>query len=258
MPFPPETTEVQLDEKWSFVYRKQKNVSIDDENLTGDNWDYVAYDPEHKLVLEVVTGKRTSSNTDKIIAGMKKRTGGKMLDLISSDEYKPYTKAILKHYGKKVQPERKGTVGRFPKPVFTPPKNLNYVVVHKTRENGRVTKIEPKIVFGEEKDIAEALLRSKVSRHINTSFIERYNGTDRHQNSRKARCTYEFSKKWEQHNWLTYFVSYSYNFCWPVRTLRTKNKEGKYQNVTPAMAAKLTDHVWTLDEWLSIPVVQRC
>ena len=78
MPFPPETTEVQLDEKWSFVYRTQKNVNIDDENLTGDNWDYVAYDPEHKLVLEVVTGKRTSSNTDKIIAGMKKRTGGKM------------------------------------------------------------------------------------------------------------------------------------------------------------------------------------
>lgn len=247
---------MQLDEKWSFVYQKQKNVTSDNECLTGDNWDYVAYDPEHKLVLEVVPGKRTAANTDKIIAGMKKRTEGKSLDLISSDEYKPYTKAILKHYGKKVQPERKSKVGRIPKPILIPSEGLNYVVVHKTRENGKVTKIEPKIIFGKEKDIAEALLRSKVSRNINTSFIERYNGTDRHQNARKARCTYEFSKKWEQHNWLTYFVSYSYNFCWPVRTLRTKNKEGKFQAVTPAMAAKLTDHVWLLEEWMSMPSVQ--
>lgn len=229
---------------------------VDEKSLAGDNWDFVAYDPEHKLVLEVVPGKRTAANTDKIIAGMKKRTEGKLLDLISSDEYKPYSKAILKHYGKKVQPERKSKVGRTPKAILIPFEGLNYVVVHKTRENGKVTRIEPKIIFGEEKNIVEALLRSKVSRHINTSFIERYNGTDRHQNARKGRCTYEFSKKWEQHNWLTYFVSYSYNFCWAVRTLRTKNKEGKFQAVTPAMAAKLTDHVWLLEEWMSMPSVQ--
>ena len=41
-----------------------------------------------------------------------------------------------------------------------------------------------------------------------------------------------------------------------VRTLRVKNGEGKYDAVTPAMAAKLTDHVWSLDEWLSMPAVQ--
>lgn len=247
---------MQLDEKWSFVCQKQKNVAANDACIRGDNWDYVAYDPEHKLVLEVVPGKRTAENTDKIVEAMKKRTGGKLLDLIASDEYKPYTKAILKQYGEEVQPERNGKVGRLPKPIMVPPKGLNYVVVHKTRENGKVTKVEPKIIFGEEEDIAEALSRSKVSRNINTAFIERYNATDRHQNARKARCTYEFSKKWEQHNWSTYFVSYAYNFCWPVRTLRVKNEEGKYEAVTPAMAAKLTDHVWSLEEWLSMPVVQ--
>ncbi len=250
------TKEIQLDEKWGFVYKKQKNCANDDK-FCGDNWDHVAYDPEHKLVIAVVPGKRTLENTNKLVAEMKKRTGGKQLDLIASDEYKPYKTAILQHYGDAIQPERKGAVGRLPKPVMIPSKGLNYVVVHKTRQNGKVTSIEPKIIFGTETDIAEALAASKVSRCINTSFIERYNGTDRHQNGRKARATYEFSKDWETHNLFTYFICYSYNFCWPVRTLRQKNTEGKYKKRTPAMAAKLTDHVWSLEEWLSMPAVQR-
>ena len=107
--------------------------------------------------MEVIPGKRTAANTDRIIAGMKKRTGGRKLALISSDEYKPYTKAILKYYGDVVQPERNGKVGRLPKPIMLAPKGLNYVVVHKTRKNGKVITIEPKIIFGEEEDIYESV-----------------------------------------------------------------------------------------------------
>jgi len=254
--FPPETREVQLDEKWAFVYKKQKNCA-NDEKYEGDNWDHVAYDPEHKLVIEVVPGKRNSENTDKVVSQMKKRTGGKMLDLIASDEYRPYKTAILNHYGKEVKPQRNGKSGRLPKPIKVPSDGLNYVVVHKTREKGKVIKIEPRIIFGCEEDIASILKKSSVSRAINTSFIERYNGTDRHQNSTKARNTYEFSKKWDYHNLKTYFVAYSYNFCWPVRTLRKKVSEKKYLQQTPAMAAKLTDHVWELREWLEMSFVQR-
>ena len=66
-----------------------------------------------------------------------------------------------------------------------------------------------------------------------------------------------FSKKWDYHNLKTYFVAYSYNFCWPVRTLRKKVSEKKYLQQTPAMAAKLTDHVWELREWLEMSFVQR-
>ena len=51
---------------------------------------------------------------------------------------------------------------------------------------------------------------------------------------------------------MTYFTMYSYNFCWPVRTLKTKAGEDR----TPAMVAKLADHVWTLAEWLKRPAVQ--
>ena len=56
--FPPRTSEVQFDEKWSFVAKKQKNCDPTDpaDDHKGDCWDHVAYDPEHRLVLAVVPG----------------------------------------------------------------------------------------------------------------------------------------------------------------------------------------------------------
>ena len=49
---------------------------------------------------------------------------------------------------------------------------------------------------------------------------------------------------------------YSYNFCWPVRTLRRRDDEGVWRKRTPAMAAGLADHLWSLKEWLTFPAVQ--
>jgi hypothetical protein len=59
------------------------------------------------------------------------------------------------------------------------------------------------------------------------------------------------------HEAVTCFSLYSYNFCWAVRTLRERGPDGKWQPRTPAMAAGLTDHVWSLREWLTFPTVQR-
>jgi hypothetical protein len=88
--------------------------------------------------------------------------------------------------------------------------------------------------------------------------VERYNGTDRHQNARKARKTYRFSKDWQVHNAATTFSASNYNFCWPVRTLRERQSDGSWgPSRTPAMAAGLTDRVWTLEEWLTHPVAIR-
>ena len=70
---------------------------------------------------------------------------------------------------------------------------------------------------------------------------------------RKVRKTYRFSKDWEMHNASTYFSMYSYNFCWPVRTLRQRGGGTTDRRRTPAMAAGLADHVWTLSEWLTFP-----
>ena len=76
--FPPRTREVQFDEKWSFVGKKQKNCdpanSSDDHK--GDWWDHVAYDPEHRLVLAVVPGARWIENAEEIVATVRDRTNG--------------------------------------------------------------------------------------------------------------------------------------------------------------------------------------
>ena len=133
-----------------------------------------------------------------------------------------------------------------------PPAGLNYATVHKTRKKGRVVEVATRVVFGTVAGVQAALGRSGVSRTINTSFVERHNGTDRNRNARKARKTYCFSKDWWIHRAVTFFTMYSSNFCWPVRTLKTKAGEDR----TPAMMAKLADHVWTLVEWLKRPAVQ--
>jgi hypothetical protein len=132
------------------------------------------------------------------------------------------------------------------------PAGLNYATVHKTRKKGRVVSVTTRVIFGVMEAVQAALARSTVSRAVNTSFVERHNGTDRNRNARKARKTYCFSKDWWIHRAVTFFTMYTYNFCWPVRTL--KGEDGRER--TPAMAAKLTDHVWTLAEWLRHPAVQ--
>ena len=58
MAFSPQTREVQFDEKWAFVGKKEKHCDPDDpaDDDRGDNWDHVAFDPEHRLVVSVVPG----------------------------------------------------------------------------------------------------------------------------------------------------------------------------------------------------------
>ena len=112
------------------------------------------------------------------------------------------------------------------------------------------------VVLGDETAVEDILRESACSRTINTSFVERRHGTDRGQNARKSRRTYRFSKDWQVHEAMTYFTAYRYNFCWSVRTLRVKGEDGRWRRRTPAMAAGLADHVWSLAEWISFPAVQ--
>lgn len=216
----------------------------------------MAFDPEHRLVVVVVPGKRTAENTRKLVEEFKARTGGKPPRLITTDEYPAYEGAILKAYGQRVTPPRTGKPGRPKAPYQAPPEELHYAVVHKTREKGRVIRIVTRVVFGAVAAVMAAVAASRVSRAINTAFIERHNGTDRHQNARKRRQSYCFSKDWAVHEAMTYFTMYAYNFCWAVRTLGEK-VDGRWRPRTPAMAAGLADHVWSMREWLSFPAVQQ-
>ena len=239
--------------------KKEKHCDPDnpDDTQQGDNWDHVAFDPEHRLVVSVVPGKRTSENVRLLLNDFKERTEGRLMKLITTDEYPVYETEILEAYGENIVPERSGKPGRPRQPYKAPPTGLNYATVHKTRVKGRVTKIDYRVIFGTVATVMAALALSTVSKAINTAFVERHNGTDRNRNGRKVRKTYCFSKDWQVHEAVTYFTMYSYNFCWPVRTLRVKRTDGAWEQRTPAMTAGLTDHVWSVAEWLSYPAVQR-
>jgi IS1 family transposase len=218
----------------------------------------VAFDPESRLVVSVVPGERTAENVAAVVEDFKRRTGGRMMDLITTDGYPAYEEAILNAYGATITPPRTGKRGRPKGPYKVAPPGLIYAVVEKTRAKGRVVKIATRVVFGTMAAVMLALGMSKVSRAINTAFVERENATDRHRNARKARKTYRFSKDWRYHEAVTYLTMYAYNFCWPVRTLAVRDDRGHRQPRSPAMAAGLADHVWSMDEWFSMPAVRRC
>ena len=199
---------------------------------------------------------RTAENTGALVRDFHQRTAGRLMGLITTDEYAPYRGAILAAYGVTVTPPRTGKRGRPRKSYKVPPAGLNYATVHKTRAQGRVVKVEQRIIYGTAGSVGAALARSASSRAVNTSFVERQNGTDRNRNARKARKSYCFSKDWSVHQAITFFTMYSYNFCWPVRTLMRIDATGAGQARTPAIAAGLSDHVWPLSEWITLPARQ--
>jgi IS1 family transposase len=210
----------------------------------------VALDPEHRLLVAAVVGKRTDANARQLVHEVHERTDGRFLNLITSDEYPAYATAIAEVYAE-AQPSARGA----PAPRRLP-KELVYATVHKTREGNRVVKVEARLVFGTLRDLAAALCWAVLAL-VNTVFVERSNGTDRLRNSRKVRKSYRFSKDWGVHQAMSYFTLYSSNFCWAVRTLQVEVAPRRYRQRTPALAAGLADHVWTLEEWLLFPSSKR-
>ena len=146
-----------------------------------------------------------------------------------------------------------------------PPPDLCYAVVVKERERGRVVNVTTRIVYGSEQQVVAALKASPVSTTINTYGVERNNLTIRQHSRRMGRKVNAFSKERDylEHQ-LTLAFAY-YHFVRPHRGLRqqlpepipTKGPHASYKKwkpVTPAMAAGLTDHVWSMDELLSFRV----
>lgn len=247
---------MQFDEKWDFVAKTEKHCPPDEAHA-GDCWDHVTLDPESRLVVSLVVGKRTSEATHELVRDFHRRTAGRIPWLITSDEYPVYAEAIRTAYGRVVTPPRTGGPGRPRNPTVVVPAGLTYATVHKHRQNGRVVSVRTTLVFGTWFGLLLALAMSAVSRVVNAAFVERHNGTDRGRCSRKGRKRYEFSKSWAAHVAATRFSYFTYNFCWPVRTLRVEGNDGRWQSRTPAMAAGLADHVWTIREWITFPAVQR-
>jgi len=243
--------------------KKDKNCDGDDlaDAEQGSYWDHVIIDPETKLIVSLVVGRRSADTVVQVFTDFYGRTGGALPELITTDEYAVYQTVILDTYGvsreelQLTEEEEKAFeeagMGEFCFPV-----EITYATVHKRREGGRVVEVTEQLVLGSEEQLEEALENSGQSRTVNTSFVERWNATQRHFNARKRRKAYTFSKELGMHEACTWLVVVWYNFGWCVRTLRQKVEEEppRYHYRTPAMAAGLADHAWAMAELLRYPL----
>lgn len=239
--------ECQLDEMWSFIGKKEKHLDPLEKiaGTLGDAWIWIAFDPIHKLILANVIGKRTEPYAVELLQEVKRVTL-RIPDLFTSDQLDQYESALLKVYGISITPLRKQGPGRPPHPKLVPPDNLMYAQVVKTYKQNKLNSIERRVVFGDPQKIEEILRCSAVSHKINTSFVERNNGTIRLIDARCNRKTYRFSKCEENHKRQLQLSLAYYHLCLPHSSLTKRYN----RPTTPFMSAGLTDHVWTIRELL--------
>jgi IS1 family transposase len=258
-------TACQLDELWSFVHTKESHLAMAKRvcETYGDAWIWMALAPVWRLVLAFVVGKRTQESANLLLHRVAHVTDQR-LPLCTSDQLPEYRAALLHVYGQWVQPARNGNRGRFPEPRRVPPPDLLYAQVVKHRRRGHVVGVTTKAIFGKPDAIAVRLAALPTSTTINTSYVERENLTLRQHNRRLTRKTNGFSKEltWlEKQLWLS--LAY-YHLVLPHESLRRRlrapestrgqGSKRRWKPVTPAMAAGITDQVWTTQALLSYRV----
>ncbi len=191
----------------------------------------------------------------RFLAQFKARTDGGA-PFFTSDQLPAYVKAIIANYSTPEPAPLKRGPGRprkEPKRVLAP--NLCYAQVDKRREGGRVVEVVRHIVFGSAEDIAAILAADGYGTQINTAYVERDNLTSRQSNGRLVRKTLSHSKKVLFLERQIALEDALYNFVRPHLALRIKLAHPaahgrKWEQRTPAMAAGVTDHVWTIQEML--------
>src|SRR3954468_6266825 len=172
------------------VLRGKKDKNCDprdpDDRERGSYWDHVIIDPESKLIVSLVVGRRDADTVVAVFTDFYQRTDGYLPELICTDEYAVYRTVILDTYGvlreePELTPEEDA---EFSPGDFFFPEEVNYATVHKHKEGGRVVAVTGRVVLGSEERLEETLEESGRSGTVNTSFVERYHGTHRHFNAR--------------------------------------------------------------------------
>ena len=237
--------------------KKQKNCDplnpADD--INGDQWDHTGVDVQSRLVVSLVIGKRSKDSVNQVVADFAGRTRNVPPTLTTTDDCSTYAETLLEQYGQTVFPEKTGERGRPSKPFKQWPPNAVYATVNKTFGKGAVTAVNRKLVHGTKEDLVQSLDSSSCSEKINTSFVERQNGTDRSYNARKARKTYEYSKDIFVHIAVSWWVMFCYNFHHLHAGLRLCRSDGTYLHRTPAMAAGIELKPLTVRQIFSTQVV---
>jgi len=217
-----ECERIELDEVWAFVGKKQRHVhEMEDRAVVGDTWTFVAIDAETKLIPCFRVGKRDAATTNAFVADLAGRLNGR--PQITSDGLRFYIGAIDRAFGSEVD---YGMVVKSYEadPIgpgrYSPPK---------------VTEIEKTVITGDPE-----------IEMMTTSHVERQNLTMRMQIRRMTRLTNAFSKKLENHIAATALHVAWYNLGRVHQSLR----------VTPAMEARVTDTVWSMDQILDAALAE--
>jgi IS1 family transposase len=212
---------IQCDEIWAFCYAKQATVPDKKrgEFGYGDVWTWVAMDADTKLVPTYRIGPRDVGEARALMDDLAKRLRHRIQ--LTTDGHHTYLRAVK---------------GAFDD-------DIDYARLIKLygQDPEAERRYSPPVCIGTD---AHVVSGDPDPDHISTSYIERQNLTMRMSMRRFTRLTNAFSKKLEN---LTAAVSlhfFHYNFCRVHKTLKT----------TPAVAAGVTDHVWTLDELISLLV----
>jgi hypothetical protein len=227
----------------------------------GSYWDHVLIDADSRLIVSLVVGRRDTETARQAFADFYRRTDGDLTPLITTDEYAPYLTVIVETYGVRKEElelteEQKAEYDYEGMPEVYFPVEMAYATVHKEREGGHVVRVEQRVVLGTKEQVAEALEQGTTAETVNTSYVERYHGTQRHFNARKARKRYTFSKELTFHVAVTWLCVTFYNFGWTPRTLRARlrSRPPRYRYRTPAMVAGLTDRRWSMADILTYPL----
>lgn len=218
----------------------------------GDCWDHTAVAADSKLVVSLVVGKRTQAQTQQLVGDAKSRLRARHLPVLLSDGYAGYESAILETFGTRYPATGARGKGRARREVIRWPQGLAYGQVIKSAKGHCSEGIKLRVIRG--KAHLQYTLKGLGYNKINTSTVERHNGTSRLHNQRKVRRTLAFSKATRYHHWMSWLSVVQYNFCRPHGSLRIQD-EARTRHRTPAMAAGLTDHVLDTQDWLLKPVL---
>jgi len=255
-------TQVQLDELFALLSAVKAGEVSDTEAIQrlsrSPHWVWGALDPVTKLLLTIDVGDRTLAMAQSVVHQVVQVLAPGCVPLFLTDGFKEYTTALLTHFGQWVQPSRRQATGPAPKPRWMPLPELLYAQVIKTTRRRRLVRVSHRVVFGTFEAVQQVLAAG--GWQINTSFVERLNLTIRQHVAAVGRRVSTLCKGEEGlDQQLALYHGYD-NFCLPHGSLRQPlpqpvptNGTGsakQWRPCTPAMAAGLTDHVWTLREVL--------
>jgi IS1 family transposase len=254
--------QVQLDELFALLSAVKAGEVSEAEAIErlerSPQWVWVAMDPESKLVLAIDVGERTLTLAQRVVHHVAQVLAPDCAPLFLTDGFREYLTALLTHYGHWVQPPRRQAHGPAPKPRWMPLPQLLYAQVIKTVRRRRLVRVSHRVVFGTLEAVQQVL--AACGWQINTAFIERVNLSIRQHVAAVGRRVTTLCKGEDgmQQQLILYHVYY--NFCLPHASLRQPllvpeptNGSGSaklWRPCTPAMAAGLTEHVWTLREVL--------